>query len=114
MRKTLLVLVVMSVIILSFSIAHSQTDYTYDSIIDPAEFQDWDIVKKTRTGINEGMAVLKNPDKTAAINAVIVLMRNRWLMSYTYILDGKQYKYEYDFDTKHFGLVLMKTVGRRL
>ena len=114
MRKILLGLVVTFIIIFSFSAAHSQTNYTYDSIIDPAKFQNWKELTRVRTGLNEGMVSFENPDKNAVIKVVILLMRNHWLITYEYIIDGVKYKYEYDFDAKHFGLVSEETSGQKV
>lgn len=104
--------VVFIVLILSGLV--SASDYTYDSEIDPGEFQNWNIIKKVRTGLTEGMAVLENPDRTAKIKAVIVSMRGRFLITYEYMIGDKKYKYEYDFDTKHFGLVSGETLGEKI
>lgn len=79
--------------------------YTFDSEIDPAEFRKWTIIKKVRTGLNQGQATLENPDRNARIKVVIMTMSNHWLMAYEYVIDGKKFKYERNFDTEHFGLV---------
>jgi len=80
-------------------------DYTFDGELDPGELPNWIVVMKVQTGPNEGEAVLKSRDPDAKINHVIVRMRGGYLITYEYMIDGKKYKYEYDFETKHFGLV---------
>lgn len=80
-------------------------DYTFDGEFDPGVLPSWAVVMKVQTGPNEGMAGLKNPDQDAKINHVIVTMRGGYLITYEYMIDGKTYKYEYDFETEHFGLV---------
>ncbi len=113
MRKTLLLgLAVILMIALSFSTAHTK-NYTYDSIIDPAEFYNWTEINRVQTGMHEGMVAFENPDKNATIRAVILFIRSKWLITYEYIIDDVKYKYEYNFDTKHFGLISKETLGTK-
>ena len=42
-------------------------NYTFDSQINPKEFQSWTVIEKHQTGPGQGTAVLENPDPNAKI-----------------------------------------------
>ena len=80
--------------------------YTYDSEINPEEFVKWEVVSKTRTSPFGGTAVVKNPDPNARIKEATLEIQNEGLISYWYTIDGKTYKYEFNYETLNYDLVV--------
>ena len=80
--------------------------YTYDSEINPEEFVAWEVIDKVRTSPSGGTAVIKNPDPNARIREATLEIQNGGLISYWYTIDGKTYKYEFNYETENYDLIV--------
>lgn len=103
--KTLMKIFVILSTVLCVSGFALASNYTFESEINPKEFQSWTVIEKHQTGPGQGTAVLENPDPNAKIKKVAVEILGSGLLAYSYIIDGKTYKYRFNFETGNFDKV---------
>ena len=81
--------------------------YTYDSELNPEEFSTgWITIEKTWTSPFGGIARVKNPDPNARIKEAQIEILNQGLISYEYVIDGKTYKYKFNYETENYDLIV--------
>ena len=76
--------------------------YTYDSEIDPAVFNKWEVVVPMQTSDYGGLIIVKNPDPDAKIKEVVIKLLNGNVVSYAYSIDGKIYAYQFNDRTENY------------
>ena len=79
--------------------------YTYDSEIDPIEFSNWKVLEIVSNSPFGGFVALKNPDPNATIKEAIIEVFQNSIIAYEYTIDGKNYAYEFNNETKNYDLV---------
>lgn len=79
--------------------------HSFASEIDPKEFYSWTIVEKHQVGPGEGTVIMENPNPNAKIKKVTLYIQYAGLLWYSYDIDGKTYKYEWNYETRNYDSV---------
>ena len=80
--------------------------FTFDSELNPEEFYNWERVEFFRTSPYGGVVMLKNPDPNARIKVGSLNIYGGEVLSYSYVIDGKTYTYEFNNETNNYDLIV--------
>ena len=86
--------------------------WTYESHINPDQFDNWKIVKFTIKSPVIVEIILDNPNQSSNIKRVTVFIdRERDLLGYNYVMNDIKYYYFFDNETECYKLIKQELVG---